>query len=95
MDAVDDLEDDLKHGAYNPLRLLHSLTADDTDAIQKVRSEMLFSLNALLAECKAAYDLLAIHHFDGILRNILDYGMPYMQNQVVYGKGGKTNEKSV
>lgn len=95
MDAVDDLADDVKRNAYNPLRFSHSLTDNTADTIQKVRSEMLFSLNALLAECKAAYDLLTIHHFDGILRNILDYGMPYMQNQVVYGKGGKTNEKSV
>lgn len=95
MDALDDLEDDVKHNTYNPLRFSHSLTADDTKAIEKVRNEMLFSLNALLAECKAAYDLLTIHHFDGILRNILDYGMPYMQKQVIYGKGGKTNEKSL
>ncbi len=92
MDAVDDLADDVKHNTYNPLRFSHSLTTDDTEAIQQVRQDMLFSLNALLAECKAAYDLLTIHHFDGILRNILDYGMPYMQTQVVYGKGGKTNE---
>lgn len=95
MDAVDDLADDVKNKAYNPLRFFHSLTANDTEAIQKVRDEMLFSLNALLAECKTAYDLLTIHRFDGILRNILDYGMPYMQKQVVYGKGGKTNEKSI
>ncbi len=102
MDAVDDLADDVKRNAYNPLRFSHSLTEDDTEAIQKVRNEMLFSLNALLAECKAAYDLLKVHRFDGILRNILEWGMPYMQKQVINGnpktghdKGGKTNEQSV
>lgn len=102
MDAVDDLVDDLKNNAYNPLLLSHSLSKGDTAALQAVREEMLLSLNALLAECKAAYELLSVHHFDGILRNILEWGLPHMQTQTVFGEqpksnhaGGQNHEKSV
>lgn len=92
IDAVDDLTDDLKNKTYNPLIQAYSLQSVDEETVKTVREDMLFSLNALLAECKAAYDLLSIHRFDGILRNILEWGMPSVQKQVIFGKQTKPNE---
>lgn len=99
IDALDDLEDDLQSGNYNPFVLLNRLTAGDKDALQATRDKALFSLNASLAECVAAYELLPIHRFDGILRNILLQGMPHTQRTVLKtttaATGGLSHEKSI
>ena len=84
IDGVDDLPDDLKKGRYNPYISARSLTADcDRDALLQVQEYALHSLNACLAECVAAYNLLEIRRFDGILRNILEQGMPAAQRRVI------------
>ena len=44
-------------------------------------------MNSCLAECIAAYNLLDIRRFDGILRNILEQGMPSVQQQVLTKRG--------
>lgn len=94
MDAVDDLADDLKKGRYNPYILSRHLKADDEDGIKETRNYSLFTLNACLAECKAAYDLLEIRRFDGILRNILEEGMAHAQKRVIAGEEEK-HERSL
>lgn len=94
MDAVDDLADDLKKGRYNPYILSRRLKADDEDRIKETRNYSLFTLNACLAECKAAYDLLEIRRFDGILRNILEEGMAHAQKRVIAGEEEK-HERSL
>jgi hypothetical protein len=78
LDAVDDLPDDRKHRNYNPF-----ITEAD-DAIVRKRAEG--SLNSSLAECKAAYELLTVRRFDGILRNILEHGMATVQHNVLQGE---------
>jgi hypothetical protein len=96
MDAADDLNDDVRSGAYNPLALAAGLTRPG-DEVKDVRERALLSLNACLAECKAAYELLNIRRFDGILRNVLEWGMPAVQQQVIYPKKGekKSHEQSL
>ncbi len=98
MDAVEDLEEDLRNHSYNPLLLTHN--SDVTAAREAAR----FSLNASMAECRAAYDALTVRRFDGILRNVFEYGMAYIQKQVLSGEkrtratrrsGGIQNEQSV
>lgn len=86
IDAVDDLADDLKGGQYNPYALAKDLRADDTDGIAACREYAALTLNACLAECIAAYNLLDIRRFDGILRNILEEGMPAAQTRVILGE---------
>ena len=95
IDAVDDLEKDLEEGSYNPYALSRGLKMGDTKALEETRRYSLFTLNACLAECLAAYNLLTIRRFDGILRNILEQGMPSVQKQVVAGwtNGIKKGEK--
>lgn len=82
-DAIDDLPSDIKHENYNPFALSRGLTADTpTEAIREIQTQGLFTLNACLAECKAAYDTLTIHRFDSLLRNILYDGMPTIQRDL-------------
>lgn len=85
-DAVDDLAEDLQKGRYNPYATARQLTAADTDGVAATRLYAGESLNACLAECIAAYNLLDIRRFDGILRNILEKGMPHTQKRVIAGE---------
>ena len=93
-DAVDDLAEDLEQGRYNPYVLSRSLAAEDTNGIAATRHYAEESLNACLAECIAAYNLLDIRRFDGILRNILEQGMPHTQKRVITGEE-ITHERSL
>lgn len=94
MDAVDDLAEDLKKGRYNPYIGARSLQKGDAEGVKEARAYSLYTLNACLAECKAAYDLLEIRRFDGILRNILEQGMPHTQQRVIAGEEEK-DERSL
>ncbi|MBE6779178.1 MAG: hypothetical protein E7541_07320 [Ruminococcaceae bacterium] len=76
MDAVDDRQEDARRGRYNPF-----LLRKDED-----ENAALYNLNSSLAECIAAYNLLEVRRFDGILRNIMEEGMPAAQRQVIAGK---------
>ena len=85
MDAADDLVEDSRSGNYNPLLAAYKDEPITEELLTACRERVKLSLNASLAECKAAYDLLEIHHFDGILRNILEFGMMNVQQNVLNG----------
>ncbi len=87
MDAVDDLEEDLEQGSYNPYVISAGLKKGQTKELEVTRQYALQSLNACLAECAAAYNLLTVRRFDGILRNIVELGLPAIQKQVLTKKG--------
>ncbi|MBR0447097.1 MAG: hypothetical protein IIX28_01320 [Clostridia bacterium] len=91
-DAVDDLAQDLKKGRYNPYIRARDIT--DAHGVTATRQYAAETLNACLAECIAAYNLLDIRRFDGILRNILEQGMPHTQRRVIAGEERK-DEKSL
>ena len=91
-DAVDDLPEDLKRGRYNPY--IRARDINDADGVVATRQYAAETLNACLAECIAAYNLLDIRRFDGILRNILEQGMPHTQKRVIAGEE-KHHEKSL
>ena len=93
VDAVDDLDEDLEEGGYNPYIYSRGLTPGDTEAVRETKSYALLTLNACLAECLAAYNLLAIRRFDGILRNILEWGMPAAQKEAAVRAGKKKPKK--
>ena len=86
MDAVDDLAEDLQQGRYNPYAAARKLLPGDEAAVRETREYAGLTLNACLAECTAAYNLLEIRRFDGILRNILELGMPAAQRRVIAGE---------
>ncbi|MBQ1950096.1 MAG: hypothetical protein II363_00630 [Clostridia bacterium] len=86
IDAVDDLAQDLAKGRYNPYATAQGLASGDEAAIRKTKTYAGETLNACLAECIAAYNLLDIRRFDGILRNILELGMPAAQRRAITGE---------
>ena len=86
IDAIDDMADDLANGSYNPYVLTRGLESGDAAGLREARQYSLLTLNACLAECIAAYNLLEIRRFDGILRNILEQGMPAEQKRVIAGE---------
>ena len=86
MDAVDDLAEDLQKGRYNPYALARGIEQGDDAGVKEARAYSLYTLNACLAECKAAYELLEIRRLDGILRNILEEGMAHAQKRVIAGE---------
>lgn len=87
IDAADDLIEDLEKGNFNPLIKYLGIdyinkNKDSGDSLLELQPV----LNACLAECIAAYNLLEIKRFDGVLRNILEQGMPHVQNLVLNKK---------
>lgn len=92
IDAADDLLDDWSEGSYNPFIYSQGIKEDERPG-EDVLQSILPTLNACLAECIAAYNLLEIRRFDGILRNILEQGMPSVQQQVLAKKGSKHERK--
>ena len=88
IDAVDDMAEDLEAEGYNPYLLARGIHKGEgaEQAIREAREYSRLTLNACLAECIAAYNLLDIRHFDGILRNVLEWGMPAAQERVIQGQ---------
>lgn len=95
IDAADDWEEDRRKGGFNPFRPTEEGTAP--------REYMRETLNACLAECLTSWHLLDRYHFDSILQNILQLGMPAQMRRVISntptdgaaGKARNTYERSV
>ena len=73
IDAADDMEDDKKHGNFNPLLINKDISKEDCK----------FILSQCLAQAFDAYNLLDIVDFKGILDNIMLKGLPLMQESVL------------
>lgn len=83
IDAVDDMPDDLESGDYNAYILARGIRPQEAQRVAAEQKQALLTLNACLAECIAAYNLLTIRRFDRLLRNILEQGMPAAQNRIL------------
>ena len=80
MDAVMDLDFDMRHGSYNPLRCYHGL-----DNEQRFRD----ILKMLLAECIYHFDKLPLVQDVDILKNILCLGLWQQFDARFSGQKGK------
>ena len=83
LDAADDLAEDMKDGAYNPLKYRFSpvdgkLTAEDETTL---RTSLQLSHNSICA----AYALLGENIYSGILSNIIYLGLPAVTQAVFAG----------
>jgi hypothetical protein len=85
-DAVNDCEEDIKDGSFNPLKK----RADDENFTEYCEEMM----NLTIGEAIISYKRLKILRFDDILTNILYDGV-YSVTQKVLKKGGAEDEKSV
>lgn len=69
MDALDDLEDDIKNDNYNPFRYCEAVGEESP------KEQAVASLYLTIAELIRAYDLLEVKAFDGILSNVFQLGL--------------------
>lgn len=84
-DALDDLEDDLKHNGYNPFALRAQLGSYDSSAVEAVRQQAKGSLYLTIAELGRAYDLLTVGRLKGILDNVIYLGLKNSVDAVLAG----------
>ncbi|MDD2418217.1 MAG: DUF5685 family protein [Oscillospiraceae bacterium] len=87
IDAADDIENDIRQGSYNPFVYSYGLKNNEAPHTD-IESLIMPVLNTCLGECISAYNLLSVNRFDGILRNVLEQGIPNIQKQV-FNKVGK------
>ncbi len=81
-DAAADMVEDGKRGRYNPFILSRCININDKEAVAECQRYAADVLRHCQAECIAAYDLLEIRRFDGILRNILQDGITVTVNHL-------------
>ena len=82
LDAAQDIPEDMKTGAYNPLVQRYALkTPDITDIKQPLER----TLERSLADVCTAFDLLDAQRDAEIIRNIIFLGMPTVTRQVLDG----------
>lgn len=83
IDALDDLNDDIRDGSFNPLVLKFGLTAEDaktdSDHFEKAKCFGNDSLNASVSEAIKYYELLEFGDFKPILDNIMYLGISEAQ----------------
>lgn len=85
MDAYDDLDSDVRHGKFNPLREMRKQA--DFEAVCKS------GLTMMMADCAEAFERLPIVKDADLIRNILYSGVwakyGYIQSKLAEGKGAQ------
>lgn len=91
IDAADDLEDDLKDGAFNPLISMMQITKESSkEEIQKAKEYCNGVLNMCLSQIIASINLIQFYHFGPIIENIVEQGLPEMQRTLLFEKEKRT-----
>lgn len=75
IDAVDDVEENIQSGAYNPLLYRFSYEPGEEDFQGRIREACRFNLFHYLGEMANAADLLTIRKNRGIIENIIYKGL--------------------
>ncbi len=96
MDAWDDLEDNIKTGAYNPL--IYRYEYDGVEAVEifreRIKSNCEWHLLVCCGEMGKALDLLEINKNNGIIENIVYLGL-LRRTEKVLRKEDKSNGESL
>ena len=75
IDAVCDIEKDIKDGSFNPLK-------DKCRTVKDAKEKQKENLNFCISEAAAAFELLKIHKFKNILGNIIYCGTRITYNNI-------------
>jgi hypothetical protein len=75
IDAVDDLEENIANGAYNPLIYRFRYEQGEADFKERITEDCKFNLFHYLGEISKALDLLSIKKNKGIIENIIYMGL--------------------
>ncbi len=93
VDALDDFEKDCSQGEYNPIAErfeIHSGTLPDD-----VTEEILITLEQSRVSVLRAFELIDAGGASGIIRNIIEYGMPATVKRVIDKREKMKNERPV
>lgn len=88
IDAWDDLEEDRKTGAYNPL--LARFDGVPERELEDIRATLTHSARL----CQAAFQLEDFGSWTPVLENILYLGIPHVQEEVLTGRWKETNRRA-
>jgi hypothetical protein len=96
MDAWDDLEDNIKTGAYNPLVYRYEYDGIESaeEFRERIKSTCEWHLLVCCGEMGKALDLLEIQKNNGIIENIVYLGL-LRRTEKVLGKEDKSNGESL
>lgn len=92
IDAVDDLDDDIKSGSYNPFRMMYENPLDD---VRRDCEQIKRALTMELMGIEAAIGLMdfdAVYEYGEIIKNIIYLGLPEFTNKV-FGKYKEENDR--
>ncbi len=81
VDALDDFEEDFKKGEYNPIAERFSVSAGVLPC--EIRDEILVTLEQSRIAVLRAFELLEVGEASGVLRNIIELGMPASVRRVI------------
>ncbi len=98
LDAYDDVEDNIKSGAYNPLLAQFQYKPDESiqDFLERVKEKANFNLIYTLSEMEKAFSLLDIKKNKSILENIVYSGLLVRTCDVLKIEDGSNyNEESI
>lgn len=89
IDAVNDIEEDSKHGSYNPILTRYSVQNKLSDEQKaELKTTLAHSLNLIIS----AYGLLPKNPWTDIIENIIYLGMPYVSDAVFDGTFKNTRD---
>lgn len=89
IDALDDIEEDIKTGGYNPFIASAQSNEFTEERLQQLSDRARGVLNLSAGEAAVALQKLKTCKFRDILENIVYLGLPQVQNQVIQKRGGK------
>lgn len=96
VDALDDLEKDIKKGSYNPFIYAFNYQGEEyAEFHRRVKPQAKFLLNYTLSQVAAAFELLDIHKNRGILENIIYLGMNRQTEIVLKERCCENSEKKL
>ena len=97
IDALDDMNEDIANGSFNPLVIMYSLTAEDAqNKSEKYENAKCFgndSLNLSISEAIKYYELLDFGEFKPILDNIMYQGISGAQKNALFAERGKSKKE--
>ena len=85
-DAVDDYDSDLSDKSYNPLVLLYPDVKDKKQLFEQKGEEVKFMLRSAYSEVKRNYETMDFKLCEGVVTNILWYGMNAAIEKLISGE---------
>lgn len=95
IDAVDDIEKDIKKGSFNPLRQVVEGITDKEKRSEVITEKYEYLLIHMLAEISKAYELLNIKTNKGIIENIIYSGILKKTEQILKKGSCKNKDESI